>query len=87
VDGRRSGAAPVGPGSRPGIPTRWTANRGDKTMDTPVSPVRIGEKVPDATLDYFDPTSKSFGQISFEQIRSQGKWTILFFYPADFTFV
>ena len=56
-------------------------------MNMPVSPVRVGDKVPDATFDYFDPTTKSFGQTSLEAIRSQGKWTILFFYPADFTFV
>lgn len=45
--------------------------------------VKIGEKIPDFSLDAFHE----------EQIKKiklsgyKGKWLILFFYPADFTFV
>ncbi len=49
--------------------------------------LRIGEKAPDFRLDTFEPTSGGFGETSLEELKKQGKWTILFFYPADFTFV
>jgi peroxiredoxin (alkyl hydroperoxide reductase subunit C) len=48
---------------------------------------KVGQKVPDFTLDAFDPTEAGFCEIELGTIRKQGKWTILFFYPADFTFV
>jgi alkyl hydroperoxide reductase subunit AhpC len=28
-----------------------------------------------------------FGEISLEEIKAAGKWTVLYFYPLDFTFV
>lgn len=49
--------------------------------------VRIGHPVPDFELEIFDPEKKDFGKVSLQEVKSQGKWTILFFYPADFTFV
>jgi len=45
--------------------------------------VRIGEKVPDATFDVYHKDSEKKMSIS----KFKGKWLILFFYPADFTFV
>ena len=48
---------------------------------------RLGQPVPDFELDVFDPTKKDFAKISLAGLKDQGKWTILFFYPADFTFV
>ena len=48
---------------------------------------KIGQKVPSFELEIYDPTKEDFGTISLDQLKSQGKWTILFFYPADFTFV
>ena len=47
----------------------------------------IGEKVPDSELDAYLPEKKDFGKIKFSDISRQGKWLILFFYPADYTFV
>jgi alkyl hydroperoxide reductase subunit AhpC len=45
--------------------------------------VRIGDKVPDFEEDaYMD---KSFQKIKLSGFK--GKWIVLFFYPADFTFV
>ncbi len=49
--------------------------------------LQVGQKAPDFKLDYFDPTTGGFGTTSLETLKSAGKWTILFFYPADFTFV
>jgi peroxiredoxin (alkyl hydroperoxide reductase subunit C) len=49
--------------------------------------VRLGQPVPNFELATFDPVASDFGTISLDEIKSQGRWTILFFYPADFTFV
>lgn len=49
--------------------------------------VRLGRPVPDFELDIFDPVKGDFGKISLKELKSRKKWTILFFYPADFTFV
>jgi peroxiredoxin (alkyl hydroperoxide reductase subunit C) len=49
--------------------------------------IRVGQSVPDFTLETYEPTKGDFGAISLEAMRKEGKWTILFFYPADFTFV
>jgi peroxiredoxin (alkyl hydroperoxide reductase subunit C) len=49
--------------------------------------LQLGAEVPNFELSVYDPVKNDFGTISLEQIKSQGKWTILFFYPADFTFV
>jgi peroxiredoxin 2/4 len=45
--------------------------------------VRIGDKAPDFTLK-----GVSQGQVSDYSIQDyKGKWLVLFFYPADFTFI
>src|SRR5436190_13161950 len=49
--------------------------------------VKVGNTVPDFTLDVFDPAKSTFGKISLGQITAKKKWTVLFFYPADYTFV
>jgi peroxiredoxin len=45
--------------------------------------IRINEKAPDFTGDAF--INKDIKKISLDDYR--GKWVVLFFYPADFTFV
>ena len=50
-------------------------------------PVQVGQSVPDFTLATYEPTTKGFGEFSLAKAKEEGKWTILFFYPADFTFV
>jgi peroxiredoxin (alkyl hydroperoxide reductase subunit C) len=50
-------------------------------------PVGVGQVVPDFKLATFDPKTNGFGEFDLAQAKSEGKWTILFFYPADFTFV
>ena len=49
--------------------------------------VRMGAPVPDFTMNCYDPTAHDFTKISLAEIKKQKQWTILFFYPADFTFV
>lgn len=47
----------------------------------------IGKTVPDFKLETYDPDRGDFGEISLDTLKKDKKWTILFFYPADFTFV
>jgi len=49
--------------------------------------LKIGDSVPNFLLETYDPTKNDFGEISLESIKKRKRWTILFFYPADFTFV
>ena len=49
--------------------------------------IQVGQTVPDFTLTTFDPKTGGFGEFSLDENAKAGKWTILFFYPADFTFV
>ena len=49
--------------------------------------VQLGQNVPNFQLDAYFPTKEDFGKISLDQLKKDNKWTILFFYPADFTFV
>lgn len=54
---------------------------------TETTPIQVGQTVPDFKLDVFAPTKGDFETISLESLKKAGKWTVLFFYPADFTFV
>jgi peroxiredoxin (alkyl hydroperoxide reductase subunit C) len=56
-------------------------------MGEEITQVRIGHPVPDFELTVYEPDSHGFGKRSLADIKKAGKWTILFFYPADFTFV
>ena len=49
--------------------------------------LRVGERVPDFELDAYLPERKDFGKVKFSDIFRKGNWLILFFYPADYTFV
>jgi peroxiredoxin (alkyl hydroperoxide reductase subunit C) len=50
-------------------------------------PLKVGQKVPSFEIETYDPVSKDFGKFDFDKAKGDQKWTILFFYPADFTFV
>jgi len=52
-----------------------------------MSELQVGMQVEDFELTTFDPETKGFGQISLAKQKEDGRWTCLFFYPADFTFV
>lgn len=49
--------------------------------------LRLGQKVPDFELDTYEPTKSDFGKFRLADQIKNGRWTVLFFYPADFTFV
>ena len=49
--------------------------------------VRLGQMVPDFELPTFEPSLGDFGKFSLASQREKGRWTLLFFYPADFTCV
>lgn len=57
------------------------------TMNEHFCGLKVGQTVPDFTIETYEPTEGGFGEKSLEALKRQGKWTILFFYPADFTFV
>lgn len=48
---------------------------------------KVGQPVPEFKMEAFDPSEGSFVEVDLGAIRKKGKWVILFFYPADFTFV
>lgn len=56
-------------------------------MTEPITTVQVGQIVPDFELNTFEPTTGQFGTFSLAKARQEKSWTILFFYPADFTFV
>ena len=52
-----------------------------------VETVQVGADVPDFSLDTYNPKTGDFDEVSLAKNKADGRWTILFFYPADFTFV
>lgn len=49
--------------------------------------LQVGDKAPDFEMECYVPSTGTFGKVSSETIRREGRWLVLFFYPADFTFV
>lgn len=49
--------------------------------------VRLGQAVPDFEMATYEPATGKFAKFSMAAQREKGRWTLLFFYPADFTFV
>ncbi len=49
--------------------------------------VKLGQNVPDFELNTYDPAEAKFGVFKLADQKERKRWTILFFYPADFTFV
>jgi hypothetical protein len=60
---------------------------GGHTMTEHCCGIRVGQTVPDFKLETYEPTRGDFGEISLAAQMAAKKWTVLFFYPADFTFV
>ncbi len=52
-----------------------------------MSDVKLGHRVPDFELETYDPVKGDFGKFSLGDQMAARRWSILFFYPADFTFV
>lgn len=49
--------------------------------------LQVGQSVPDFELETFNPATGKFGKFSLAEAKKDKKWTILVFYPADFTFI
>lgn len=49
--------------------------------------LQVGQQVPDFEINAYDPTAHEFTKVRLADLKEKGKWTVLFFYPADFTFV
>ena len=49
--------------------------------------LRPGDTVPDFKLETWEPEKGDFGEVSLQGLKDKKRWTVLFFYPADFTFV
>jgi NADH-dependent peroxiredoxin subunit C len=49
--------------------------------------VGVGMEVPGFEMETYDPSEGQFGKISLAELKQKKLWTVLFFYPADFTFV
>jgi len=49
--------------------------------------VKAGQVVPNFEMTVFDPKQKGFGKVSLDEIKKRRQWTVLVFYPADYTFV
>ncbi len=49
--------------------------------------LRLGHKVPDFKIETYEPPRQDFGEFRLQDQLEKKRWTILFFYPADFTFV
>lgn len=48
---------------------------------------KVGQMVPPFAMEGYDPADSGFCEVDLGALREQGKWVVLFFYPADFTFV
>ena len=49
--------------------------------------VSVGSDVPNFEMETYEPADREFGKVSLEKLKKAKKWTVLVFYPADFTFV
>lgn len=56
-------------------------------MQVDFKPLNVGAVVPDFEMETYDPAAGDFGKFSLAENKKAGKWTVLVFYPADFTFV
>ena len=54
---------------------------------TELCPVSVGQKVPDFTMETYEPETGAFGKVSLAQVMERKRWVVLVFYPANFTFV
>jgi alkyl hydroperoxide reductase subunit AhpC len=52
-----------------------------------VATIQVGQKAPEFELETYNPQTGDFDNVSLAANMADGKWTLLFFYPADFTFV
>ena len=51
------------------------------------APLKLGHRVPGFEFETYEAATGGFGTFSLASQIEKKRWTILFFYPADFTFV
>lgn len=56
-------------------------------MAETATPLKLGTRVPDFEIETYEPAKGDFGSFRLQDQIAKKRWTILFFYPADFTFV
>jgi len=56
-------------------------------MTNTIGALKLGHTVPDFACETYEPVTGEFGTFSLAGQIAKKRWTILFFYPADFTFV
>ena len=49
--------------------------------------MQVGSKVPEFSLETYEPAKGDFGTFNLKDQVAKKRWTVLFYYPADFTFV
>ena len=49
--------------------------------------VSVGQQVPNFEIEVYNPAEGGFGKLSLADLKAKGQWTVLFFYPGDYTFV
>ena len=47
--------------------------------------LQLGQRVPDFEIETYEPSTGDAGRFSLASQVSKKRWTVLFFYPADFT--
>lgn len=52
-----------------------------------VTTIKVGDRIPSLEMDAYFPDRDELGKINLSGIIQEGKWLVLFFYPADYTFV
>jgi len=52
-----------------------------------VTPLQIGQRIKDFAFGTYNPVGNQFEEHNLFQYLLQKKWIVLYFYPADFTFV
>ena len=50
-------------------------------------PVKLGQKIKCFNFSTYNPATDSFEEHNFSEYSLEGKWLVVYFYPADFTFV
>lgn len=56
-------------------------------MNSLTNAIQVGATVPDFEMETYEPAHSEFGKVSLADLKRAGRWTVLVFYPADFTFV
>lgn len=56
-------------------------------MENEIKTLSVGALVPDFEMETYNPAEGEFAKITLAEIKAAGKWAVLVFYPADFTFV